>query len=163
MDRTLISDLEIEPDWIDYNEHMSDVGYHRIFSRSEVAFLKRIEADKTYRDETGCSVHTVESHISFRHEVKAGDRVTVSFQILDLSNKAVHVMMTLTNAAGIVCAHHETMLLHVEKTEAGPKVGPFGRYQLANLVHLFAKDKTLPRPPRAGAVIAIRRAQAPGE
>ena len=104
-----------------------------------------------------CSVYTVESHITFLKEVLEGETVSISFQMLDLSNKAAHVLMTLSNGAGDVCAYHECMLLHVKKTPDGPKPYPFGRYQLANLVHVYTKDKELPRPKKAGTRIAIRR------
>ncbi len=155
--RTLLSDIVVTADLIDFNRHLSDIGYHTLFSRSEVSFFEKIEVDDDYRSDTSCTVYTVESHATFLKEILEGDRICVSFQILDLSNKAVHVLMELKNGAGQVCAYHECMLLHVKKTSEGPRSYPFGRYQLANLVHIFSKDKDLPRPPNAGRRITIRR------
>lgn len=155
--RTLLNDIVVTSDLIDFNRHLSDIGYHTLFSRSEVSFFERIEVNDEYRSETSCTVYTVESHATFLREVLEGDRICISFQILDLSNKAIHLLMELQNSAGQVCAYHECMLLHVKKTPEGPRPYPFGRYQLANLVHIFSKDKDLPRPPGAGHRIAIRR------
>lgn len=155
--RTLLNDIVVTSDLIDFNRHLSDIGYHTLFSKSEVSFFEKIEVNDEYRSETSCTVYTVESHATFLKEVLEGDRIRISFQILDLSNKAVHLFMKLENSAGQVCASHECMLLHVKKTPEGPKPYPFGRYQLANLVHIFSGDKDLPRPASAGRRISIRR------
>lgn len=157
MSRELISGFAVDKQFIDLNRHLSDVGYHTLFSRAEGVFHERIEIDADYRAQTGCSVYTVESHVSFLREVLEGDAVSISFQVLDISNKAAHVLMALRNRADEICAYHECMLLHVKKGPDGPKPYPFGRYQLANLVQIFSVDKALPRPERAGTRIAIRR------
>lgn len=155
--RKLLTDFVVTSELIDFNRHLSDIGYHTLFSKSEVTFFEKIEVNDEYRAESRCTVYTVESHATFLKEVLEGDRITISFQILDLSNKAAHLLMELQNSAGQVCAYHECMLLHVKKMPEGPRPYPFGRYQLANLVHIFSKDKDLPRPPDAGRRIAIRR------
>lgn len=155
--RDLITGFRIESEFIDLNHHLSDIGYHTLFSRAESIFHHRIEIDAEYRSKSSCSVYTVESHVTFLKEVLEGDSVAISFQILDLSNKAAHVLMALRNGADFVCAYHECLLLHVKKGPDGPKPHPFGRYQLANLVHIFSKDKEVPRPEKAGREIAIRR------
>lgn len=138
------------------NNHLSDVGYHRIFSDAEVAFVRGIEVDDEYRAETNCSVLTVESHVSFVKEVLEGDAISVSYQMIDLTNKAAHLFMELRNRDGVICAYHECLLLHIKRTDGRPKAYPFARYPLSNLVHLFAHDKTLPRPERAGKM-SIKR------
>ncbi|MBO9195410.1 thioesterase family protein [Rhizobium sp. 16-449-1b] len=155
--RKLLADVVVTSNMIDFNRHLSDIGYHSLFSRAEVAFFEKVEINDEYRAETKCTVYTAESHATFLKEVLEGDRIDISFQILDLSNKAVHVLMELRNSASQVCAYHECMLLHVKKAPEGPRSYPFGRYQLANLVHIFSKDKDLPRPTGAGRRIAIRR------
>lgn len=157
MSRELITDFPVTAEWIDLNHHLSDIGYHTLFSRAEGEFHRKLEIDDEYRAATQCSVYTVESHLTFLKEIHEGDAVSISFQVLDISNKAAHVMMMMRNREGAVCAYHECMLLHVKKWPTGPKPYPFGRYQLANLVHVFSKDKELARPARAGTRIAIRR------
>lgn len=156
--RTLISNRQITSEWIDMNKHLSDVGYHRFFSDAEVEFIRSIEIDDEYRAETNCGVFTVESHITFVKEVLEGDQISISFQVLDLTNKAVHLFMELRNGNGAICAYHECLLLHVKRTDQGPKVCPFARYPLSNLVHLFLHDKSSPRPSGSGKV-AIRRSE----
>lgn len=155
--RDLISDYRVDEEFIDLNNHLSDIGYHTLFSRAEGELHQRVEIDADYRASTSCSVYTVESHVTFLKEVLKDDSVSISFQMLDLSNKAAHVLMTLRNSVGDVCAYHECLLLHVKKGPDGPRPHPFGRYQLANLVHIFTKDKEVPRPEQAGRQVAIRR------
>lgn len=157
MSRDLILNLRVTASMIDLNDHLSDVSYHRLFSQAEGIFHKKIEIDDEYIASTRCTVYTVESHITFLKEILDGDSISISFQLLDLSNKAAHVIMAMRNSEGTACAFHECMFLHVKKWPEGPKPHPFGRYQLANLVQIFSKDKELPRPARAGKLIGIRR------
>ncbi len=149
---------DVDPGWIDQNGHVSDRHYATVFSRSEVAFLHMVEIDEEYRAETGGSVYTCESHVSYHKELRVDDRLSVDVRIIDLTNKAVHLMFELRNQQGDLCTTHESLLLHVRKNEAGdPRVSPFGRYVLANLVHIHMRHRDLQPHPAAGRSIGIRR------
>lgn len=149
----------LESEWIDSNNHLSDFAYHLLFSRGEVKFLELIEINDEYRNETKCSVFTVETHTSFLNEVRPHDTISLRLQIIDLTNKAVHLMIEMENQSGVLCAVYESLLLHVMRSDGKARVHPFGRYPLSNLVHLFAGHKTLPRPTKLGSRIQIRREQ----
>jgi acyl-CoA thioester hydrolase len=144
---------------IESDGHLGESGFHNLLSRAQKRFLARIEIDCEYKRETGCNVFTAESHTVFLERLRAGDNVTVTFQILDLSNKAVHLIFLMHDGVGKVCASHECLLLHVQRAHDGPKVFPFGRYPLSNLVHMFSKHKSLPRPAGIGRVVSIRRGE----
>mgnify|MGYP001107425613 CR=1 FL=1 len=140
-------------DMVDANGHVGDVGLARIFARAETRFLAQVEVDAEYRQATDCSVYTAETRIAYLSELKAGTKVVVRFNILDLSNNAVHLLFTATDGARIL-ATHECVMLHVDRSGGVPIVRPFGRYVLANLVHLRSAAGS-PAPQRAP--LGIRR------
>ena len=157
MSRVLISDFAINPEMIDLNNHLGDVGCHRIFSQAERLFHERVEIDEAYRNATHCSVYTVDSRVIFLREILLGEEISVSFQVLDLSNKAVHIALTMRNSRGDICAIHECLMMHVLKEGDRVKSYPFARYQLANMVQIFSVDKMLLRPEELSRGIGIRR------
>ena len=149
---------DVDPGWIDVNGHVSDRHYGTVFSRAEVAFLHIVGVDEDYRAETGGGVYTCEAHVSYHKELREGDHFSVSARIVDLTNKAVHLVFELQNRRGDLCATHESLLLHVRKNEAGDqRVSPFGRYVLANLVHIHMRHRELAPHPAVGRSIGIRR------
>jgi acyl-CoA thioester hydrolase len=122
-------------DMVDANGHVGDVGLARIFAQAETRFLARVEVDAEYRQRTNCSVYTAETRVAYRPELKAGTRVVVRFNILDLSKKAVHLLFAAHDGARLL-ATHECLMLHVDRSSGAPVVCSFDRYVLANLVHL---------------------------
>ncbi|RWI43832.1 MAG: hypothetical protein EOQ93_31590, partial [Mesorhizobium sp.] len=134
-------DCRLRDEWLDTAGHISNFGLHAIFAESEEKFLRKIEIDDEYLKECGGSAATVESHMTVIKRIEKGDKVSVACQVLDLTNKAVHIVMDIKNGTGEVCAYYESILLSVKRTAAGAKVSPFGRYQLANLVHLSREHK----------------------
>ena len=131
----IIHELVAGEDMVDANGHVGDVGLARIFAQAETRFLASAEVDADYRIKTNCSVYTADTRVTYRSELKAGTRVVIKFNILDLSNKAVHVLFTAHDEARIL-ATHECLMLHVDRSGVQPVVCPFGRYVLANLVHM---------------------------
>lgn len=149
----VIHSLVTDEDMLDANGHVGDVGLARIFAQAETRFLASVAVDADYRRRTDCSVYTADTRVTYRSELKAGARVVVRFNILDLSNKAVHVLFIAYEDARVL-ATHECLMLHVDRSSGRPVVCPFDRYVLANLVHL--RTSTGIEAPRR-APIGIRR------
>jgi len=124
--RLVVFKSEVDPKWIDGNGHVSDRYYSQVFSDAEVAFLEHIGADKAYRLEYGGHVYTAENHLTFLSEILLGDTMEVAVGLVDYSEQALHLSLEMHNSAGKLCAHHETIVLHVTKdTENKPVVSEF--------------------------------------
>ena len=149
----------VESEWIDSNGHVGDISYARIFSQCEVEFLKLMEINAEYKADTSTSVFTVESHITYKRQLHLGDSFEVTVQILDLINKAVHLYFRLTKQDGVECAAYESILVHVAMAREATKSSPFGRYVLANLVHMNLSQRELERPAAGAQLLGIRRNQ----
>ena len=62
---------DVEPDWVDYNRHMTEAAYLTAFGWATDALFRYIGDDEDYRA-AGHSFYTVETHINYLREV-AGD------------------------------------------------------------------------------------------
>jgi acyl-CoA thioester hydrolase len=109
---------EILPDWIDYNGHLRDAYYCVVMSYAIDAVMDHLGLDAAYRQNTYCTLYTLELHIHYFHEVKGSDELTVATSILDFDRKRIHA------ACDFLCprisepvASAELMLLHVRQGE----------------------------------------------
>jgi acyl-CoA thioester hydrolase len=124
--RLQIYRTNVDPNWIDGNGHLSDRHYTTVFSDAEVAFLDHIGAGHGYRIEKGGHIYTAENHLTFLNEILLADSIKVSVGLVDFSENAIHLSFEMRNAGGTLCAHHETLVLHVRKDETQkPKVCKF--------------------------------------
>ena len=90
----------------------------------------------------------------YLRELKAGDPVRVTFQLLDYDAKRMHYFEQLFHASeGWVSATSENMSLHVDM--AAKKIAPFAPEVTRRLIQMKASHGQLPRPEAAGRSIAM--------
>ena len=54
-------EIAVEPEWIDYNDHMN-VGYYVVaFDRATDELIDRLGMDEAYRARSGCTVFVLEN------------------------------------------------------------------------------------------------------
>lgn len=116
----------IAPDWIDYNGHLRDAYYGLIVSYASDALLERLGLDAAYRERTGCTLYTLESHVHYLSEVKQSDVVTVTVRVLAADEKRIHAAFDLTcEGQPRPAASAECLLLHVHQgTPVSTRVFP---------------------------------------
>ena len=117
---------EVLPAWIDYNGHMTEFRYLQAFSEATDVFLGAVGMDAAYL-EKGFTFFTVETHLRHLREAKLAEILPVETQILMATEKKLHLMHQMYNAAGDVIATSEHMILHVNNKEgkscpAGPEI-----------------------------------------
>ena len=107
-------ELEVAPEWVDYNGHMTEHRYLQMFGDTTDALLARIGVDEAYLA-GGHSYFTVETHIMHLGEARGGDRIETSTQLLATDEKRIHLFHRLCRASsGDVLATAEQLLLHVD-------------------------------------------------
>jgi acyl-CoA thioester hydrolase len=104
---------------------------------------------------TGCTTYIAEFHVCYLRELHAGDRVNVTFQLIDFDTKRFHSYQELYHEDGWLAATAEGLTLHVD--QSGPRVAPMPRHILDKLAAMQAAQADLPRPDRVGRSIRIRR------
>ncbi|MFQ6023858.1 MAG: thioesterase family protein [Acidiferrobacterales bacterium] len=144
----------VRSEWVDYNGHLSEAYYVLVFGHTTDAFYDLIGMDDAYRRRTARSVYTLESHISYLHEVGEGEGLEVSTQVLGADSKRVHLFHTMHHGEqGHVLATSELMLLHVDTTV--PHAIPFAPEIQARLGEIAKAHADLPRPKQAGRSIGL--------
>lgn len=144
----------VPPEWIDYNEHLMDGYYAVAFAEATEAFLDHVGLGPAYREETGSSIYTVESHLCYVRSVLACAHLRYATQVLGADAKRIHVFHRMTEAqTGDEVATNELMLLHVDI--ATERVAPMPPGRLSVVAALAAEHATLPVPPHTGRRVAM--------
>ncbi len=137
--------------WIDYNGHVNDSRYLFAFGEATDALLRGIGVDDAYVA-AGGSYYTVETHLSHLGSAHAGERVSVSTQVLGADDKRLHLFHVLQRAGeDAPLATGEQMLLHVDV--AAQRASPAPPAIAGRLVQIAAAHADLPAPERAGRAI----------
>jgi acyl-CoA thioester hydrolase len=148
-------ETKVEPEWVDYNGHMSEAYYVLVFGHTSDAFLDLIGMDADYRERNGMSLYTLEVHVSYLREAREGDPLTVTTQLLDLDHKRAHLFHAMRHGKDDrLLAIEEAMLLSVNSKEA--RSTPFPEDVMARLRNIREAHALLPAPEQAGRSIAIR-------
>ena len=147
--------MDVEADWIDYNGHLNMAYYNVIFDRGADDAFDGLGLGAAYARERRHTVYTAEIHVCYVRELHLGDRVRVSFHLLDHDEKRLHAYQEIRHLDGWLAATSEGLLLHVDMS--GPKVAAFPPDILASVVSMREAHAGLPAPERAGRSIAIRR------
>jgi betainyl-CoA thioesterase len=133
----------IEPGWIDYNGHLRDAYYGLIVSLGIDALMDRLQLDQSYRERTGCTLFTLETHLHYLRELGAADTVAVSVLILAADRKRIHAAFELCCERQLEpAATAEVMLLHVRQAPAVASA-PFDAETVAAIEALQATGAAL--------------------
>jgi len=146
----------VQPGWIDYNGHMNVAYYFLVFDHATDALLDHVGIDEAYRRRTGCSVFTLEGHITYEREVKEGDPLRITTQVLDHDARFLHYFHRMYHAdEEYLAATNELLILHVDL--AGPKGVPVPEEVHGRIAEIADAHASLPVPDQAGRRIRIRR------
>ena len=157
----------VEPDWVDYNGHMTEWAFLTAFGWASDALFRYVGIDEDHRA-GGHSYYTVETHLNYRREASEGEPLRVTTQVLGSDAKRLHIFHTMyrggTGRAGdgadLLCTG-EQMLVHVD-TGAG-RSAPLSGGPAAAVAAVTAAHASMPVPPQAGSRMAIgaRRTKRP--
>ncbi|MCC9624733.1 carnitine 3-dehydrogenase [Thalassospira sp. MA62] len=140
-------DRTIPQSWTDYNGHMNEAHYVEVGTQATDRFMHMIGADEAYVA-SGKSYFTVENHVCYLAEIVAGDRVSVSTQLINGAGKKLHLFHRLAKADGKVAATIETLLLHVDLTTRRT-TEPAGTVA-QNLAEIAKVHDAMPKPEQLG-------------
>lgn len=147
-------DCRVEPDWVDYNGHMTESAYLTAFGWASDALFRYVGIDERYR-ERGSSFFTVETHIHYWREALLHQELFFRTQVLGVDRKRLHIFHTMSDRAGVPLSSTEQMLLHVD-TRAGVS-SPIPAEPARALRSIATSHQHLPDPPGVGARISLDR------
>ena len=147
----------VQPEWVDYNGHMSESCFLLAFGDSADAFFRFLGIDEPYRDLRGLSFYTVQTHLHNLQEAAEGAPLRLTLQLLDADDKRMHLFHSMFHASsGELLATGEQMLVHVDMAKGRASAMPDFLY--ARLQAILQAHSTLPVPPQVGRPMGIRRA-----
>ena len=149
-------DLDVRPEWIDYNGHMNMAYYVVAFDKATDVLFDHLGVGQAYKRDTAHTMFAMESHVTYARETKLGDKLSIAGQLLDADDKKFHFFLRMTAAGSDEqIATFEMLVLHVD--DRGPKATKFPPAQQAKIDAMLAEHRRLPRPPEAGRHVGIRR------
>ncbi|MBT8207573.1 MAG: thioesterase family protein, partial [Acidimicrobiia bacterium] len=145
----------VEPDWVDYNDHMTEAAFLTAFGWASDALFRYIGDDEGYRAAEN-SFYTVETHVNYLREALLDDPLRFTTQVLGLDDKRLHFYHQMFNAdTGELLCTTEQMLLHVDTVAA--KATPIQPGPRRALEAIWEVHQDMERPTNVGRVMEVKR------
>ncbi len=145
---------EVRPEWIDFNGHMNVAYYVLAFDLATDALFDFVGVGEDYGKRTDHALFAVEAHLTYQSELRAGDGLRVTTQLLGFDDKRVHFVHRMFNAAdGGLAATSEWLGLHVDRSAR--RAAPLPPEIAARLAAVQEAHAALPTPPEVGRVIRL--------
>lgn len=155
MSRPVIeTEAVVRPEWIDSNGHLNLAYYVVVFDIATDALYAKLHIGDAYREATGFSCFTAETHTLYEREVHLGDRLQVKSWLLGSDAKRLHYFHEMFHAdSGERSAVQELMALHIDMGIR--RVAPFPPDRYAALQQAVADYAPKELPKGAGRRIAL--------
>jgi acyl-CoA thioester hydrolase len=149
-------EIEVLPEWIDYNGHTNMAYYVVMFDRASDVLFDALGVGQAYRRDTDHSMYALESHITYARETKLGDRLSIAARLIAADAKRFHFFLRMaTLGEDRQVATMEMVALHVAM--AVPRAAPFPTAIQARIDAMLAEHRALPAPPELGRRVGLRR------
>ena len=146
----------ILPDWIDYNGHMNVSYYVLVFDHATDEFIDLMGLTAEFRAAGNVSAFTAEMHVNYIREVKQGDEVFVTTQLLGYDAKRFHYFHRMYHAEqGYLAATSELLCLYVDM--AARRVTQMPPLIMDRLSEIKQSHAALPVPEEVGSVMKVKR------
>jgi acyl-CoA thioester hydrolase len=126
----------ISREWIDYNGHVRDAYYGLIASYAIDSLMDQLGMHAAYREQSHCTLYTVETHTHFLREISADDSVEVRARVLGADGVRLHTALELVcDGSEKPSATCEVMMVHVCQTPT-VRIAPFPQEVAAAIAEL---------------------------
>lgn len=146
----------VQKEWIDYNGHLNVAYYMLVFDHATDDFFDFLGINDAYRARINCSIFALEDHLTYSGEVKLGDKLRITTQLIANDTKRVHFFHRMFHAdQGYLAATYESMNLHID---LGTRRGtPFPPDVQAHIDAVARAHSRLERPEQVGRGISMEK------
>ena len=142
----------VRPEWIDSNGPMTLASYVVVFDLGTDQLYNVLDIGNAYREATGNSCFTAETHTLYEREVQVGEKLRVATTLLGFDAKRLHYFHEMFHAVdGHRVAAQEVLALHIDMRVR--RVAPFPPDRLAAIGAALGDQGDRPLPPGVGRVI----------
>jgi acyl-CoA thioester hydrolase len=136
----------VRPEWIDSNGHMNLAYYVVVFDLATDALYKALDIGDAYREVSGNSCFTAETHTLYEREVHLGDRLLVRTWLLGSDKKRLHYFHEMFHAdSSERSAVQELMALHIDMSVRRVAEFPSDKYAALQAAVKRYAPPTLPK------------------
>ena len=144
------------PAYIDRNQHMNIGYYSVIFDQALDLPWEMLGLGSFGMGATGRSSFALENHVTYQHEVREGDPLDFTFQVIDCDAKRIHYFMTMLHARERwLAATSESISICIDMQTRRSTTWP--EDTLARVQDLQEAHSRRARPAEIGRSIGIRR------
>jgi acyl-CoA thioester hydrolase len=144
----------VRPEWIDSNGHMNLAYYVVVFDLGTDLLYDALGIGNAYREATGNSCFTAETHTLYEQEVKAGEPLRVATTLLGADAKRLHYFHEMFHGVeGHRVAAQELLALHIDMRVR--RVAPFPKDRVAVIGAALRMREGQPQPKGVGRRIAL--------
>ncbi|MEE9282369.1 MAG: thioesterase family protein [Myxococcota bacterium] len=147
------------PEWIDENGHLNMGYYVVVFDKATDEWLDYIGLTQAFKDAHDVTTFSVESHVTYQRELRGGDPLRFTTQLLGFDAKRMHYAHEMYHAdEGFLASTNELMSFHVSnETRRSAPMAPEIQARLAEIQKAHEK---LPIPSYVGRVIGLKAKRA---
>ena len=150
------SEAVVRPEWIDSNGHMNLAYYVVVFDLATDRMYDALGIGNAYREATGFSCFTAETHTLYEREVLVGEKLRVGTHLLGADAKRLHYFHEMFHADdGHRVAAQELLALHIDMQVR--RVAPFPADRAAVIDAALRTHDGQPPPKGAGRRISLQR------
>ena len=144
----------VRPEWIDSNGHMNLAYYVVVFDLGTDRLYDMLGIGNAYREATGYSCFTAETHTLYEREVKVGEPLRVATTLVGVDSKRLRYFHEMFHGVeGHRVAAQELLALHIDMRVR--RVAPFPPDRLAAIEAALQARGDWPLPPGLGRRIAL--------
>lgn len=146
----------IKPEWIDFYDHMNVAFYVLVCDEATGAFWQYANEGRGIEQRDGAELVVLESHVNYLKEVRCGDPVRVTTQLLEVDDKRLRLFHTMIHATdGFVAATNEIKAIGFDLGRR--RIMSFRPLTLQRLQAIWQEHQALPQPASAGQGISLKR------
>lgn len=146
----------VQREWIDYYDHMNVAYYVLVCDEATGAFWNYLHDGQAIDQRDGAEMVVLESHVNYLKEVRLGDPVRVTTQLLEVDDKRLRLFHTMTHAtAGFVAATNEIKAIGFDLGQR--RIMSFRPATRVRLQEIWQAHQELPQPVGAGQGITLKK------
>jgi acyl-CoA thioester hydrolase len=144
----------VRPEWIDLYHHMNMAAYVTVFDQAADVLCDLLGVGPLYTQHQLGMLFVLETHLTYERELRLGEPLRITSQILDHDAKRLHLFHHMYHAdEGWLVATNEVLMINVEYQTRRTAQWPDETMRRLGL--MAAAHKALPRPENAGRTIRI--------
>lgn len=116
----VVFETRVASKWVDYNGHMNDAEYARVFSLAVDALMEKVGLDTTGRARHRYTLYTLETHLCYRREAHEDQPLKVAMNLVERDSKRLHVFFRMEDEEDNLLASSEQMLMGIDLDSGRP-------------------------------------------